>query len=74
MGFLFRDDKNGEYSRIIIDFPSECDLPYQHFVETIWDVLMKCHNWCCSPKLAEDLKWKEFFENYEELKVTDILK
>lgn len=72
MGFVFQDDKNGEYSRIITDFPSECDLPYQHFVETIWGVLLKCHNWCCSPKLAEDLKWKEFFENYELMKVRTV--
>lgn len=69
MGCDTRYDKIGEYESIITDFPAECDLPYQHFVETIWGILMKCHNWCSSPKLAEDSKWKKFFADYELMKV-----
>lgn len=74
MGCDTRYDKNGEYESIITDFPAECDLPYQHFIETIWGILMKCHNWCCSPNLAEEPQWKDFFEEYEELKVEDVLR
>lgn len=69
MGCDTRYGRNGEYESIITDFHTECDLLYQHFVETIWGILMKCHNWCCSPKLAEDSKWKKFFADYELMKV-----
>lgn len=74
LGCDTRHDRNGEYKSIISKFPANCDLPYQHFVETLWGILLKCHNWCCSPKLAEDPRWKGFFENYETLKVNDSLK
>ena len=74
LGCDTRYDKNCEYGRIVTDFPADFDLPYQYFVETIWGILLKCHNWCCSPKLAEDSKWKKFFDEYEELKVKDIIK
>lgn len=74
LGCDTRYDKNCEYGRIVTDFPADFDLPYQYFVETIWGILLKCHNWCSSPKLAEDSKWKKFFDEYEELKVKDILK
>lgn len=74
LGCDTRYDRNGEYNRIVTEFPADCDIPYQYFVETLWGILFKCHNWCCSPKLAEDSKWKKFFGEYEELKVKDILK
>lgn len=74
LGCDTRYDRNGEYKSFVTDFPADGDLPYQYFVETIWGILLKCHNWCCSPKLAEDSKWKKFFDEYEELKVKDILK
>lgn len=73
LGCDTRYDKNGEYESIISEFPANCDLPYQHFVETLWGILLKCHNWCCSPTLAEYPLWKEFFENYEVLKVNNMV-
>lgn len=74
LGCDTRHDRDGEYSNIVTNFPADFDLPYQYFVETLWGILLKCHTWCCSPKLAEDAKWKEFFEEYEELKVNSIIK
>lgn len=74
LGCDTRYDRNGEYKSIVTDFPANCDLPYQFFVETLWGILLKCHNWCGSPKLAEDPKWKEFFDDYERMKVNDIMK
>lgn len=74
LGCDTRHDRNGKYKSIVSEFPANCDLPYQQFVETIWGILLKCHNWCCSPKLLEDPQWKDFFENYEALKVNSIAK
>lgn len=74
LGCDTRYDRNGEYNSIVTDYPADCNLQYQYFVETLWGILLKCHNWCCSPKLVEDSKWKKFFDEYEELKVKDILK
>ena len=74
LGCDTRYDRNGEYKSIVTNFPANCDLPYQFFVETLWGILLKCHNWCGSPKLAEDPKWKEFFDDYERMKVNDIMK
>ena len=45
------------------------DIKYQIFIETIWGILIKCRNWCCSPLLLENPLWKPFFENYEKVKV-----
>lgn len=74
LGCDTRFDRHGDYKKIVSDFPSDCNLPYKFFVETLWGILIKCHNWCCSPKLEEDPQWKEFFEDYERLKIKDILK
>lgn len=74
LGCDTRYGRKGEYNSIVTDFPANCDLPYQYFIETLWGILLKCHNRCCSPKLAEDSKWKELFDNYERMKVNDILK
>ena len=68
LGCDTRYDRNGEYKSIVTDFPTNCDL------QTLWRILLKCHNWCASPKLAEDPKWKAFFDNYESMKVNDIMK
>lgn len=74
LGCDTRHDMNGKYKSIVSEFPTNCDLPYQYFIETLWGILLKCHNWCCSPMLAEDPQWKRFFESYETLKVNDSLK
>lgn len=74
LGCDTRYDRNGEYKSIVAGFPANCDLSYQYFLETLWGVLLKCHNWCSSPNLAEDPKWKEFFDDYERMKVNDIIK
>lgn len=69
LGCDTRYDKEGEYQHIITDFPANCDIKYQIFIETIWGILIKCRNWCCSPLLLENPLWKPFFENYEKVKV-----
>lgn len=74
LGCDTRYDRNGEYKSLVTDSLANSDLPYQLQVETLRRILLKCHNWCCSPKLAEDPKWKKFFDDYERLKVNDIMK
>ena len=51
----------------------DMDIEYQIFIETIWGILIKCRNWCCSPLLLENPLWKPFFVNYEKLKVNVVL-
>ena len=68
LGCDIRYDEKAENKRIIMDFPTG-DIPLMVHLNTIKGILLKCSNWCCSPKLYEDSKWKGFFDKYEELKV-----
>ena len=73
LGCDTRYDKNGEYKAIIEQFPTG-DVPYDYHLSTIKGILLKCSNWCCSPKLYEDSSWKEFFDEYESLKISSVLR
>ncbi len=64
-----RYDKNGKFKKIIEMFPTG-GISNDDLLKTIKGVLLKCSNWCCSPQLYEDNSWKEFFDEYENLKVT----
>ena len=68
LGCDSRYDKDGEYQSIILNFPTG-DLPLDYYLDTVKGILLKCNNWCCAPKLYEDSNWKDFFDEYEELKV-----
>ena len=68
LGCDSRYDKGGEYQSIILNFPTG-DLPLDYYLDTVKGILLKCSNWCCAPKLYEDSNWKEFFDEYEKLKV-----
>ena len=68
LGCDTRYDEKGEYKRIIMDFPTG-DLPRNDYLGTLKGVLLKCSNWCCSPKLYDDSDWRDFFDKYEALKV-----
>ncbi len=68
LGCDTRYDKEGEYQNIITEFPTG-DVPVEYHLGTLKGILLKCSNWCCAPKLYEDSDWKEFFDEYEELKV-----
>lgn len=68
LGCDTRYDKNGEYTAIIEQFPTG-DVTSDYHQNTIKGILLKCSNWCCSPKLYEDNSWKGFFDEYESLKV-----
>ena len=68
LGCDSRYDKGEEYQSIISNFPTR-DLTLDFFLDTVKGILLKCSNWCCAPKLYEDSNWKEFFDEYEELKV-----
>ena len=70
LGCDTRYDKNGEYKAIIEQFPTG-DVPSEIHLNTVKGILLKCSNWCCSPKLYEDGSWKEFFDEFESLKVTN---
>lgn len=72
LGCDTRYDKNGEYKSIIMDFPTG-DVTSNHYLSTLKGILLKCHNWCCSPKLYEDNMWREFFDEYEKLKVKSVM-
>lgn len=72
LGCDTRYDKNGEYTSIIEQFPTG-DVSLEYHLNTIKGVLLKCTNWCCSPKLYADSVWKEFFDEYEILKVSSVL-
>ena len=68
LGCDTRYDKTGEYKRIIMDFPTG-NIPLEKQLGTIKGILLKCSNWCCSPKLYDDSDWKVFFNEYEYYKV-----
>lgn len=68
LGCDTRYDRSGEYKSIIMSFPIG-DVAGDIFLGTLKGLLLKCSNWCCSPKLREDSSWKDFFEKYEERKV-----
>lgn len=72
LGCDTRNDKNGEYKKIIEDFPAG-DVTSEYHLRTLKGILLKCSNWCCSPKLYEDSPWKEFLDEYERLKVSSVL-
>lgn len=72
LGCDTRYDKNGEYRKIIEGF-SVGDYSYDYYLDTIKGILLKCSNWCCSPQLYEDGSWKEFFDEYERLKIASVL-
>lgn len=63
-----RHDKGGECQSIIVDFPTG-DVPLDHHFDAIKGILLKCSNWCCVPGLYDESNWREFFDEYEELKV-----
>ena len=73
LGCDTRYDKNGEYKAIIEQFPTG-DVTSDYHLGTLKGVLLKCNNWCCSPNLYMDSAWKEFFDEYESLKVTSVLR
>lgn len=68
LGCDSRYDKNGEYKAIIGGFPIG-DVTSEYHLGTLKGILLKCSNWCCSPKLYEDNSWKDFFDEYESLKL-----
>lgn len=68
LGCDTRHDKNGEYKAIIEQFPIG-DISSDYHMGTIKGILIKCNNWCCSPELYEDKTWKDFFDEYENLKI-----
>lgn len=68
LGCDTRHDKGGEYQSIIMDFPTG-DVPLDHHFDAIKGILLKCSNWCCVPRLYDDSNWREFFDEYRELKV-----
>lgn len=72
LGCDTRYDKNEEYTSIIEKFPTG-DVSLDYHLKTIKGVLLKCTNWCCSPKLYADSAWKKFIDEYEILKVSSIL-
>lgn len=68
LGCDTRYDKKGEYKKIINDFPIG-DVTFDFYIGTIKGILLKCSNWCCSPKLYNENEWRTFLDEYEELKV-----
>lgn len=72
LGCDTRYDKGGEYQGIITNFPTG-DVPCDYYFDTVKGILLKCSNWCCAPKLYDDSNWKDFFDEYEELKVRSSL-
>lgn len=72
LGCDTRFDKNGEYQAIIEEFPTG-DVHLDCYSKMIKGILLKCNNWCCSPKLCEDNSWKDFFDEYESLKVASVI-
>jgi hypothetical protein len=72
LGCDTRYDKENKYKEIITSFPTG-DLSYNDFEDTLKGILLKCNNWCCSPELNNENKWKEFFDEYESMKVQSIL-
>lgn len=68
LGCDTRYDKEGEYQKIIHGFPTG-DVHFDYHLGTLKGILLKCNNWCCSPKLYNDNDWRAFFDEYEELKV-----
>lgn len=68
LGCDTRYDKKGEYQNIIKGFPIG-DVTLDYYLGTIRGILLKCNNWCCTPKLYNDNDWRIFFDEYEELKV-----
>lgn len=68
LGCDTRHDKNGEYKNIITSFPTG-DVTSDVHLGTLKGLLLKCSNWCCSPKLYEDGGWRVFLDEYESLKV-----
>lgn len=68
LGCDTRYDKGGEYKSIIMSFPTG-DVPSDYHLSTIKGILLKCSNWCCASGLYDDSEWKEFFDEYEGLKV-----
>lgn len=73
LGCDTRYDKNGEYKSIIEQFPIG-DVSSDYYLGTLKGILIKCRNWCCSPRLNEDSDWKEFLDEYENLKVTSVIR
>lgn len=73
LGCDTRYDKEGEYQRIITDFPTG-DVRYDDYLNTVKGVLLKCSNWCCAPKLYNESSWRTFFDEYEELKIKSSLR
>lgn len=74
LGCDTRYDRNGEYQHMIDKFPVDCDMNCQVLLETIWGLLILCHNWCCSPDLLNNSSWKSFFKSYEKMKANSILR
>lgn len=72
LGCDTRYGKEGEYQNIINGFPTG-DVPVDYHLGTIKGVLLKCSNWCCAPKLYNDRNWRIFFDEYEELKVRNLV-
>lgn len=68
LGCDTRYDKNGEYKNIINGFPIG-NVTLDFHIGTIKGILLKCSNWCCSPKLYNEIEWRTFLDEYEELKV-----
>lgn len=68
LGCDTRHDKNSEYKNIITSFPTG-DVTSDVHLGTLKGLLLKCSNWCCSPKLYEDSGWRPFLDEYESLKV-----
>ena len=73
LGSDTRYDKGGEYKSIIMGFPTG-DVPSDYHLGTVKGILLKCSNWCCAPKLYNDSEWKEFFDEYEGMKVRSSLR
>lgn len=72
LGCDTRFDINGKYKAIIEQFPTG-DVSLDYHLTIIKSILLKCTNWCSSPMLYEDSSWKDFFDEYESLKVVSVL-
>ncbi len=71
LGCDTRCDKEGVCQSIINGFPTG-DVPVDYHLGTVKGVLLKCSNWCCSPKLYNNSDWRSFFDEYEALKVRSL--
>lgn len=72
LGCDTRYDIGRKHEQVIMGFPTG-DIPPADYLNTIKGILLKSNNWCCSPNLYDESDWRDFFDEYEELKVKTII-